>query len=249
MPRYRATLAYDGTAYQGYQIQPDVLTIQGILEQVLLLIAGEPISVMGAGRTDSGVHATGQVIAFDLDWQHSDEALLKALNVYLPADIAIQDIRQQPGFHPRFAADSRTYRYDVLESAIRQPLYHQRAWYQPPVLHRDNMQAAAQLLIGEHDFATFGTPPRGENTVRVVYRSEWAEQVIPGGTLLSYTVEATAFLQHMVRRIVAFLVAVGRGVRSVEQFEAAFRAADLKHAKPPAPPQGLYLVQVKYADE
>jgi tRNA pseudouridine38-40 synthase len=248
MPRYRATLAYDGTAYQGYQIQPGVPTIQGTLEDVLRQIAGVPISVMGAGRTDAGVHATGQVIAFDLDWQHSDDALLKALNAFLPPDMAIQAVRQQPGFHPRFAAVSRMYRYDVLESAIRQPLYHQRAWYQPQGLHRAAMRAAAHLLIGEHDFATFGTPPRGENTVRVVYRSDWAEYPIAGGTLHSYTIEATAFLQHMVRRIVALLVAVGRGMWSVDQFEAAFREANLKRAKPPAPPHGLYLVQVKYAE-
>lgn len=246
MPRYRATLAYDGTAYQGYQIQPNVLTIQGVLEDVLMQIAGQPICVMGAGRTDAGVHATGQVIAFDLDWRHSDEALLKALNAYLPPDIAVQDMIQQPGFHPRFDAVSRTYRYDVLETAIRQPLYQWRAWQQPPVLQREMMQKAAALLIGEHDFATFGTPPKGENTVRVVYRSEWAEQPVPGGILLSYTIEATAFLQHMVRRIIALLVTVGRGFWHIDQFEAAFRAADLQQAKPPAPPQGLYLVQVKY---
>lgn len=248
MVRYRAVVAYDGTGYQGFQIQAAAPTIQGELEAALARIFGTAIGVIGAGRTDTGVHASGQVIAFDADWRHSDDALLKALNTRLPAAIAVQSIRQQPGFHPRSAALSRTYRYDVAETAVRQPLLQYRTWQIPPSLHREAMQQAAGLLIGTHDFATFGTPPKGENTVRQVFASYWTEQAADYGALLSYRIEATAFLQHMVRRIVAMIVTVGRGRMTLEAFETAFRSASLKHAKPPAPPQGLFLESVKYGD-
>lgn len=210
---------------------------------------GTPTGVTGAGRTDTGVHATGQVIAFDAEWRHSDTALLKALNMALPPAIAVQSIREQPGFHPRFDALSRTYRYDVAETPVRQPLIEQRAWQVEPVLNRDVLHEAAALLVGEHDFGTFGTPPRGgDNTVREVFVSAWSEQAAPYGALLSYQIEATAFLKHMVRRIVALLVAAGRGWITLDGFARAFQSASMKQAKPPAPPQGLYLESVKYGD-
>lgn len=246
MARYRATLAYDGTAYQGFQRQAGLPTIQGELEAALERLFGQAVSIIGAGRTDTGVHATGQVIAFDADWRHSDDALLKALNMQLPLDMALQDMRQQAGFHPRYAAQSRTYQYDVAETPVRQPLLRQRTWQIPPILNRGAMQAAAALLIGEHDFATFGTPPRGNNTIRHVFMSAWHEQQTDYGALLTYRVEATAFLQHMVRRIVAMLVDVGRGWITVDEFTAAFQSASLSRARHIAPPQGLYLVEVKY---
>jgi tRNA pseudouridine38-40 synthase len=249
MVRYRAVVAYDGSFCQGFQIQAGVPTIQGELEQALTRVLSTPTGVTGAGRTDAGVHATGQVIAFDAAWRHRDDALLKALNMALPPYIAVQSIRQHPGFHPRFDALSRTYRYDVAETDVRQPLLQQRAWQVTPVLSRDILHRAAALLVGEHDFATFGSPPKeGEHTVRQVFVSAWSEQSADYGALLSYRIEATAFLKHMVRRIVAMLVAAGRGWITFEQFERAFRSADLKHAKPPAPPQGLFLESVKYSD-
>lgn len=248
MPRYRAVVAYDGTAYQGFQTQAGAATIQGALETALTQVLKQPARVVGAGRTDAGVHASGQVIAFDADWQHDAATLLKALNAWLPPDIAVQQVEQKPGFHPRFAAVSRTYRYDVAETAIRQPLLARYTWQQTPGLRREVLHQAAALLTGRHDFATFGTPPRGENTVREVFVSAWQEQPTAYGALLSYRIEATAFLQHMVRRIVALLVAAGRGNISLEHFASAFRAVDLSQAKPPAPPQGLFLELVKYSD-
>jgi tRNA pseudouridine38-40 synthase len=248
MARYRATLAYDGTAYQGFQRQAGFPTIQGELEAALERLFGQPMTVIGAGRTDTGVHATGQVIAFDADWRHKDDALLKALNMQLPDDMAVQDMRQHADFHPRYNARSRMYRYDVAEMPTRQPLLRHRAWHIPSQLNREAMQAAAEMLVGEHDFATFGTPPRGDNTIRHVFMSAWQPQQTDYGTLLVYRVEATAFLQHMVRRIVAMLVDVGRGWLTVDEFAAAFKSADLSRARHLAPPHGLYLVEVKYGE-
>src|SRR5262249_43750188 len=160
-------------------------------------------------RTDAGVHATGQVISFDVEWPHSDLALLRAINVTLPMDIALQDIRQHTGFHPRFDAYSRIYRYRVLQAPNRQPLLRDRVWHLYGAVDGEKMAEAAALLIGEHDFAAFGQPPTGESTIREVYVSEWAPQKEPYGTLWTYTIEANAFLKHMVRRIVGLLVKVG----------------------------------------
>lgn len=203
----------------------------------------QPVGILAAGRTDTGVHATGQVIAFDVDWKHADQALLRAINANLPPDIALQDIRQQPGFHPRYDAHSRIYRYTVLQTAVRQPLLRERAWQVHNPLDPALMQAAAEKLVGTHDFAAFGQPPQGDNTVRQVFRSEW--QVLPGGQYV-YEIEATAFLYHMVRRIVGTLVDVGRGWLSLAAFDTIFRSADLTRTKTMAPPQGLVLVQVRY---
>lgn len=248
--RYRATLAYDGTAYQGYQKQAEHTpnTVQGVVEAALAAILGTPTTVWGAGRTDTGVHARGQVIAFDAEWSHEPEKLLKALNVKLPDDIAVQDVAPAPGFHPRFDAASRRYGYQVLIASVRQPLWARRAWQLQRPLDVEAMQQAAALLLGEHDFATFGKPPRGINTVREVFVSEWAQQDTAEGHLLVYTVEATAFLQHMVRRIVGMLVEVGMALRSVADFEAAFLSADLAQSGHLAPPYGLYLEAVRYAE-
>lgn len=245
--RYRATLAYDGTAYQGFQRQiGNTPTIQLAVENAIAAVTHQEATVLAAGRTDTGVHAVGQVIAFDVEWKHSDETLLKAINAHLPDDIALQDITQQSGFHPRFDAVSRRYRYTILNTSYRQPLLRHRAWHLYGTLDTDGMQAAARRLIGKHDFATFGKPPRGENTVRTVSMSEWTQQPERSGRLLIYQIEADAFLQHMVRRVVGMLVEVGRGAISLVEFEAVFRSADLSKAIAPAPPQGLVLEAVRY---
>lgn len=205
------------------------------------------MAVTGAGRTDSGVHAFGQVISFDVDWRHEEKALLRALNAVLPDDIALQALGPKPGFHPRFDATSRRYAYYV--TGANQPLMRQRTWQVYRALDLEAMNAAAALLVGEHDFATFGTPPQGSSTVRRVMMSEWRQEaglLIPQA--LVYRVEATAFLQHMVRRIVGLLVEIGLGVTNLEAFAARFRAADLGQAGRVAPPQGLYLEAVYYGE-
>jgi tRNA pseudouridine38-40 synthase len=245
--RYRAILAYDGTAYQGFQRQAEgIPTIQAAVEHALERVTQQAVTIAGAGRTDTGVHAAGQVIAFTVAWSHQTETLLRALNAVLPDDIALQTLTEEPdeAFHPRFSATSRLYRYSVLQTAQRQPLMRHRAWYVRHKLDFDALQAAAALLVGEHDFATFGQPPYGENTVRRVFLSRWRQSP----DILVYEIEATAFLQHMVRRIVAMLVEVGRGHLTLEQFEMNFRSATLSLARTMAPPQGLILEAVRYSE-
>lgn len=250
MVRYRATLAYDGTAYQGFQRQAgDTPTIQGSVEKALHKVSGQDVTVIGAGRTDTGVHASGQVIAFDCEWKHSDGDLLRALNATLPVDMALQSLCQQPGFHPRFDAVSRVYRYWVLITPQRQPLLLNRVWQLHQPLDLNAMQQAAVLLVGEHDFATFGQPPQGDNTVREVFQSVWERQAFTGGEVLAYTIAANAFLYRMVRRIVGMLVHVGQGMRTVAAFEAAFRSNDIAEARTLAPPQGLVLEAVVYTKD
>lgn len=245
--RYRATLAYDGTAYQGFQRQSgDTPSIQGTVEQAIALVSGQKVAISGAGRTDTGVHAIGQVIAFDVEWAHADEALLRAINFQLPQDIALQDIRQQPDFHPRYDAISRLYRYRVLIAAQRQPLLLTRVWQMWNGLDGALMEQASKLLIGEKDFGALGKPTQGEVTIRNVMRSEWASQHNEFGMLWTYTVEADGFLHHMVRRMVALLVQVGQKRMTLERFEELLNRAKLVEALAIAPPQGLTLEVVRY---
>lgn len=246
--RYRVTLAYDGSAYQGFQRQREgVPTVQAAVEDALRIISGQQVPITAAGRTDTGVHATGQVIAFDLTWAHSDVSLMRAINANLPSDIAVQDVVQQPGFHPRFDALSRRYAYVVVGAAAPQPLMMRQAWVLLDVtLHFAAMQRAAGLLIGTQDFAAFGQPPQGTNTLRTVFASAWTQTPTACGLRLTYRIEATAFLQHMVRRIVGALVQVGRGSLSVSGFADLLHSRDVSRARWLAPPQGLILEHVRY---
>jgi tRNA pseudouridine38-40 synthase len=247
MTRYRATLLYDGTRYNGFQRQQNAPSIQSTVEQVLEAFFGVPTPIIGAGRTDTGVHAIGQVIVFDALWSHSNTTLLTAINNALPVDIALHNLMEtHDDFHPRYDAQARIYHYSVMNSPVRHPLMAATTWQVAQPLNVSLMNQAASLLIGRHDFATFGKPPRGHNTVREVADSEWFPQVSPYGDLLVYRVEATAFLHHMVRRIVRMLVEVGRGWQTIENFEKAFHSANLRFAGKPAPPQGLVLVEVRY---
>lgn len=244
--RYRATVSYDGTAYVGFQRQKNGQSIQGELEAAIQAVTSQEAVVIGAGRTDAGVHARGQVISFDVAWRHTDETLLKAINANLPDDIALQDIAQQPGFHPRFDAIRRRYRYTVIEAQCPQPLMRHRAWRIPDPLDLAAMQTFADALIGQHDFASFGHPPQGSNTVRTVYTSRWTKSPESYGALLVYEIEANAFLRHMVRRIAGMLVDVGRRRTTVEGALNAFNSRDISQAKTLAPSCGLILEAVRY---
>jgi tRNA pseudouridine38-40 synthase len=248
--RYRATLAYDGSAYQGFQRQVDgVPTVQAAVEDAIARIVQRNVTILAAGRTDAGVHAVGQVIAFDVDWRHATADLLRAINAVLPDDIALQDIRQHADFfHPRYDALSRVYYYRVLNAEQPQPLLRKLCWQIRGDLNVNIMQDAAEMLIGTHDFAAFGNPPQGENTIREVMMSRWTRENQPFGDFLVYRLEGTAFLQHMVRRIVGMLTDVGRGALTLAQFEAIFQSADLSQATTLAPPQGLTLEKVRYHD-
>lgn len=245
MPRFKALVAYDGSAYNGFQRQLDQPTIQGELEQAIKNIARQPVTVIGAGRTDSGVHALGQVVAFDLDWAHGEDALLRALNVNLPKDIVIQDLTAAaPRFHPRFDARRRAYLYNIYNYKVPHPHYRNQSWHVIRPLSLERMNEAAVSIIGEHDFATFGQPPQGENTVRYVYSAEWQHKE----PFLAFTIEANAFLYRMVRSLVGSMVLVGDGTWTVEAFMDALAAKDRSRAGQTAPPQALFLQTVSYEE-
>ena len=241
---YRALIAYDGTAYAGFQRQREGQpTIQGELERVLAELAQRPITVKGAGRTDSGVHAKGQVIRFELEWRHSQAALQRALNAHLPADIAVLNLELcEAGFHPRFDARRRAYEYIIYNAAVRSPICRQYAWHVKRPLDEYKMNQAAQALVGVQDFATFGQPPQGESTVRELFTAVCRRD----GEQVSIFIEANAFLQRMVRSIVGSLKLVGEGSWTVEQFVTALEARDRSQCGTVAPPHGLYLVSVTY---
>jgi tRNA pseudouridine38-40 synthase len=250
--RYRATVAYDGTDYYGFQRQAgDLPTIQGVLEGALERVVQQRVTVNGAGRTDTGVHATGQVIAFDAVWRHGPRPLWRAINANLPPTIALLTLDlAAPDFHPRFDARSRAYEYTFYVAPVRQPCLNRYAWHVAhlPSLDLGAIQAAAARLVGTHDFATFGTSPQGDNTIREVLRSEVV--ALPGLTpneqVFRYTIRANAFLYRMVRRIVGALVRVGGGTLALDAFEAAFRAADGTWPNGAAPAHGLCLTEIIY---
>lgn len=245
--RYRAVVAYDGTGYFGFQRQPAQPTIQGALEAALKTVTGQQATVHAAGRTDTGVHASGQVIAFEVEWRHSEQALLAALNEALPAAVALQSLQQHEGFHPRFDAVSRLYIYTIYQAPVRHPLWAGRAWHVRGPLDEAALQAGAALMPGRQDFAALGHPPQGENTVRTVLRSAWERQAEGDGVIWRYTIEADAFLHHMVRRTVSALVEIGRGRWTAARFAQALNAREMLRL-PLAPPGGLVLAQVKYGE-
>ena len=242
--RIKAVIAYDGTDYHGFQRQsPDrEPSIQGTLESAGSKI-GQTGPVLGAGRTDAGVHASGQVISFDVNWRHGLDDLQRALNAVLPDSIAVVELEQAAEtFHPRYDAVSRAYRYSLYTARVRNPLLMRYALYVPQTLDVDAMRRALAYTIGEHDFAAFGQPTVGESTTRTMLRTD----VIAEGPQIAIEVEANGFLYRMVRRIVGTLIPIGRGERSDEAFAAILQAADPKRAGPAVPPNGLCLTHVNY---
>lgn len=237
-------MAYDGTSYCGFQRQvPTHPTVQGQLERALSRLAADTIAVTGAGRTDSGVHASGQVISFKLAWRHDEQALLRAINAYLPEDIALVSLsKASPDFHPRFDARRRAYQYYIYNRPLRSPLHRLYSWHVKRPLDLEAMNSAAAHLPGTHDFATFGQPTQGDSTVREVFHAGWR----PDGECLVFDVEGNAFLYRMVRSLVGSLCAVGRHDWTADDFVVAFKAADRSLAATTAPPHGLVLVSVIY---
>ena len=259
--RICALVAYDGTGYHGFQYQAGVATIQERLEYALGQFVRVEGRVVGAGRTDAGVHASGQVVAAAVHWPHGLTDLQRAWNAYLPSSIVVWRVREAPeGFHPRFSAIERTYRYTVYQARegsdapLRSsPLTDRYGLYVAQVLDVDAMQRTAALLVGEHDFATFGQPPQGERTVRRVRQAAWSEAAAdllgfypPAGRRLVFTISADAFLRQMVRSMVGTSIAVGLGRWTVTDFEAALAARDRSRSAPPAAPNGLLLEKVTY---
>jgi tRNA pseudouridine38-40 synthase len=261
MARYQLTLAYDGTDFFGSQRQAKRRTVQGELEKALCKLGWTGRSILMAGRTDTGVHATGQVAAFDLDWSHSDEELVRALNATLPADMAAHQARMvHATFHPRFDATSRRYRYRLFCQPLRHPLRERFAWRTWPSVSGEALAETAKLFLGTHDFSAFGSPttPRG-GTVRTVMKAEWLHTEEDG--TWHFEVQAEAFLYRMVRRLVFVQVAVAQGkwrhgatatasVEAIahslaEHYPAGARSETLPAGLAPA--HGLTLVEVAYA--
>ena len=252
MARYQLTLAYDGTDFFGSQRQAKRRTVQGELEKFLCKLGWAGRSVLMSGRTDAGVHATGQVASFDLDWSHTDEELVRALNALLPADMAVHRARMVDAkFHPRFDASFRRYRYRLFCQPLRHPIRERFAWRVWPPISGDILTETAKLFLGTHDFSAFGSPttPRG-GTVRTVMKAEWSQ---PEEDEWHFEVQADAFLYRMVRRLVFVQVAVAQGKVSgktisrslVEPVTAERRSASLPAGLAPA--HGLTLVEVAYA--
>lgn len=241
--RYRAVVEYDGTDYLGFQRQREGPTIQLELEQAIEMVSGDFATVIGAGRTDSGVHAFGQVIAFDLDWRHSPADLRNAVNANLPAPVVLRSVKKaENAFHPRYDARRRTYQYHIYNSPIRSPLRRRLSWQVKQPINTEAMNRAAQSLIGEHDFSTFGQPPQGDNAVREVFKAMWW----PNEDLLIFEIVANAFLKRMVRSLVGSMKVVGDGSWTVQQFEQAKEARDRSKAGQTAPACGLFLMSVSY---
>ncbi|MCL4506001.1 MAG: tRNA pseudouridine(38-40) synthase TruA [Chloroflexi bacterium] len=246
----RATVAYDGTNFHGFQRQANARSVQGELEEALDRTCGETISVIGAGRTDAGVHASGQVIAFNTTWQHGLADLQNALNVRLPQDVAIVNLAEcAEEFHPRYSAHSRTYQYTVAIGRSRQPLLRLYAWQLEYDLDVVQMNRAAEVLIGEHDFAAFGAAPQGDSTVREVKQASWSR--LPAtdelaAAIYRFTIEANAFLFRMVRRVVMTMIQAGRRRLSVEDIRDILASRDSQRIKGIAPACGLCLVKVTY---
>lgn len=261
--RVAGLVAYDGTDYRGFQRQAHVPTIQGELERAAQACTRQSLRVAGAGRTDAGVHASGQVIATDVQWRHSLPALQRAWNAHLPAGIVLRQLYPAPAdFNPRFHALSRTYRYHALHptarpSRTRRPLHARTRWYSPRYLDAEAMnQAAEALLLGTRDFAGFGSAPDGGCTVRTLMRARWEDEgalqddglaADDGVRRLTLTVTANAFLFRMVRRMVAVLAKVGRHEWGRNEIQRILAAADARACPAPAPAQGLVLCHVAYA--
>ena len=242
--KIRIKLEYDGSNYSGWQLQLGQDSIQARLEAALIQIFSRHVRVHGSGRTDAGVHALGQVAAFDLPRDFPPDELKRAMNALLPLDIAIIEASVvSDDFDPRRDARLRAYEYRLLNRDRRSAFDYRYAWLMPSNLSLDAMNEAARRFLGEHDFASFRSLGSDETTtLRCVYSSEWRRE----GERLIYRVEAGSFLRHMVRTMVATMVEVGRGRLAPEQVTALIHARDRSSAPASAPPQGLFLIEVRY---
>jgi tRNA pseudouridine38-40 synthase len=240
----KLTVEYDGTSYSGWQLQPRHDSIQGRIEAALERIFAEPVRVFGSGRTDAGVHARGQVASISIPRPFDPHELQRALNSILPADIVVRDIAPAPDdFDPRRAARSRVYEYRVLNRKIASAFEYRYSWLVRDQLDLAQMNCAARIFVGEHDFAAFRSLGSVvKTTVRRVVSSEWTRDA----ELLLYRVEANSFLRHMVRAMVAAMVDMGRGKLTAEKIATILAGRDRQAAPANAPPGGLYLVEVRY---
>jgi len=250
MRRIRISVSYDGTDYHGWQVQPGLPTIQGVLEQVISEIEGRPVQVAGSGRTDAGVHAVGQVAAFSIENPIPVDNLRRAMNRLLPRDIRVLSVEEAAlDFHPRFQARRKNYEYRIFRGEICSPFERRYVCHHPYPLGVEEMIAAAPLLEGEHDFSAFAASDERDelelSKVRTIFCSRL---VLEGERLdrLTYRVTGSGFLKHMVRNIVGVLLEVGKGNVDRAGFLARLEPGCEIPAGPTAPARGLFLISVEY---
>jgi len=243
--RVKLLIAYDGTRYHGWQLQPRAVTVQDTLESCLTRITDGPVRLHAAGRTDAGVHALGQVAHFDTASNIAMASLVRGLNSLLPDDIVVRRSAEVPGdFHARYDATGKTYVYQVHNHTVPSLLHARYAWHVPPPLDVPAMKAAAQLLVGRHDFSAFRGASRADprQPVRRLYRLALRHRP----PRLIFVLNADGFLYRMARNLVGTLVAVGRGAIAAEAVGDVLRAGERRLAGPTAPAHGLFLVHVSY---
>ncbi len=251
---FKITVAYDGTDFVGWQRQAQGTSIQSLLETALQVLDQREITVTGAGRTDAGVHARGQVAHFSLARSIEPTALVGALNARLPDAVRVVAAEVVPDtFHARFDALRKTYRYRIWNADVLSPFERRFAWHLSGVLDCELMAAAAKLIEGQHDFAAFqGAGSTARSTVRNMFASRLKASRVEGkgqggeDPLIVYEVAGNGFLRHMVRTIVGTLVEIGRGRRAVESMREVLSSRDRALAGPTAPPEGLVLLSVEY---
>ncbi|HEX4296682.1 MAG TPA: tRNA pseudouridine(38-40) synthase TruA [Devosia sp.] len=248
MPRYRLTLEYDGTPFSGWQRQADTLSVQQVIEDAIGRMSGETVVVQAAGRTDSGVHALGQVVSFDLGRDWDPFRIREALNFHTkPYPVAILSAEAvPPNFEARFSAVARHYEYRILNRRGRPALDDRRVWHCPMPLDAAAMHAAAQLILGKHDFTTFRAAEcQAKSPEKTLDRLDVSRE----GDIIVVRAGARSFLHSQVRSMVGSLKLVGEGKWAPRQFRAALDARDRARCGPLAPPDGLYLVRVDYPSE
>lgn len=244
MRRIKLTIAYDGTNYCGWQVQPNGITIEEVLNKALKKLTGEDILVIGASRTDSGVHAMGNVAVFDTETTIPAEKIAVALNQRLPEDIVITKSEEVPeDFHPRYCDCSKTYEYHIINTRISIPTKRLTNYFVSYVLDIEKMRTAASYLVGEHDFASFcNVRTDVESTVRTIT----ALDILTNENEITIRITGNGFLYNMVRIIVGTLIRVGRGFYEPEKVKEILEAKDRKAAGVTAPAHGLMLMQIDY---
>jgi tRNA pseudouridine38-40 synthase len=240
----RLTVAFEGTSYHGWQIQPDLPTIQGVLSQAVGRVTEEEVTLYGSGRTDAGTHARGFVANFTTHSRIAPAQLVRALNSMLPRDVRILSARRMPsGFHARRNAFSKAYRYQIFLGPIMLPHLAREYFHFPYRIDFEKMEYAARQFVGEHDFASFAkTGSPAASTVRRIFRCELRKR----GYRLLLTVEGNGFLRHMVRNMAGTLLEVGKGIISVSEFQQLFFTRNRTLAGFTAPAHGLVLLKVRY---
>lgn len=244
MKNIKLVMEYDGTGFAGFQVQPSGRTVQGVLLEALERLTGEPVKVIGAGRTDAGVHARGQVANFQTESGIPGERFAPALNGCLPGDLRIlESCEAPPGFHARYSATRKTYEYLIYRRTKGAVMHRDHALVLTEALDLDAMRGAAAYLVGSHRFKSFCASGSG---VKRFVRSVEKLTIEAQGEWLKFTVTADGFLYHMVRNIVGTLLLVGEGKISPEEVKIILESEDRRRAGPTAPAQGLYLVRVEY---